>query len=190
MAQPPVLRGRRVTLRPFSAGFSDEELSQLFRWSRDDEVLALAGGSPLDVSLGRFRDLFRAQLSGRNSDHEQMFAILDADGRLIGRTGLIAIDRKERRAELGIVIGEPDCWDRGYGRDAVRALVDFGFGVLGLARIVLHTYPENERARRAFRAAGFRAVREMERFSLELGSHTEIEMEMLAPDVTDQPTPR
>lgn len=178
ISDPPVLSGRRVALRPYAAGFTSDELRDLYRWSRDSEVLALSGGAPLDMSFERFRETFLRQLAERNTRSEQLFAILDEGGRLIGRTGLFAIDPTEGVAELGIVIGEPHRWGLGYGRDAVKTLVDFGLQELALNRIVLFTYAENERARRAYEAAGFRPVREWERFSLHHGTYIELEMEI------------
>jgi RimJ/RimL family protein N-acetyltransferase len=132
------------------------------------------------MSFERFRDTFVSQLPRRNSAGEQLFAILDESGQMIGRTGLFEIDARSGTAELGIVIGDPEQWGRGYGRDAVRALVEFGFRDLELKRIHLYTFPENRRARRAYEAAGFRPVRELTRFSMELGTHTELEMDITA----------
>jgi RimJ/RimL family protein N-acetyltransferase len=180
MSDKPAAAGRRATLRPYSAGFTEEELVELYRWSSDPDVLSLSGGSPLDMSFESFRETFLSQLQQRNSHTEQVFAILDEAGHMIGRTGLFDIDRVSGTAELGIVIGNHDCWGRGYGRDAVGALVEFGFGELNLSRIRLFTYPDNERARRAYEAVGFRTVRELQRFSLRRGTHSELEMEITA----------
>lgn len=170
------LHGRRVSLRPYAHGFSDEELERLKAWASDPAVLTLAGGSPLEMSYERFRQVFLAQLPRRNTDREQQFAILDERGEMIGRTGLFSMAHGQDRAELGIVIGDRDCWGKGYGRDAVGTLVDFGFATLGLRSIRLYTFPENRRAQRAFESVGFTRVRELERFSFERGTHLEVEM--------------
>ena len=45
----PTLTGRHVTLRPYVAGFLDEELARLRGWARDAEILALSGGVPIDL---------------------------------------------------------------------------------------------------------------------------------------------
>jgi RimJ/RimL family protein N-acetyltransferase len=172
----PVLRGEHVTLRPYSAGFSDDDLWTLYSWARDDEVLALAGGLPLTLDFDRFKALFLTQLPRHNSALEQLFVILDAEGELVGRAGLYRIDPPLGRAELGIVIGERDRWAQGLGRDTVRTLVRYGVEQLGLTRIVLFTYPDNLRAQRAFASAGFRALRTVRRFSLEMGAHDVVEM--------------
>ena len=68
---------------------------------------------------------------------------------------LVELDRRNGSAELGIFIGEADEWGKGYGTDAVNAIVDFGFGELRLERIWLNVWTENDRARRAYEKAGF-----------------------------------
>ncbi len=176
----PIREERRVILRPYNAGFSPEELRTIYRWGHDEELLRLSGGAPVRVSFSEFQRLFLAQAHLRNSRSEQLFVILDERGRLIGRTGLFAIDRQAGSAELGIIIGERDCWGQGYGRAAVRALVAFAFGELGLRKIILYTYPENTRARRAFQAAGFQEAGVRRRFALERGVYNEIRMERTA----------
>ncbi len=48
-----------------------------------------------------------------------------------------------------------DEWGKGYGTDAVNAIVGFGFAELRLERIWLNVWTENDRARRAYEKAGF-----------------------------------
>ena len=78
-----------------------------------------------------------------------------ADERPIGEVMLADVDRRNGSAEVGIFIGEPEEWGKGYGTEALRALVDFGFGELRLERIWLEVWTENARARRAYEKAGF-----------------------------------
>ena len=80
---------------------------------------------------------------------------MEADGKFIGDCELGNMDNTYGNAELGIQIGDREYWGRGYGRDAVSLLVDFGFRYLGLRRIQLTTNAKNERGIRAFRAVGF-----------------------------------
>ena len=68
---------------------------------------------------------------------------------------LFDLDRLNGSAELGIFIGEKAEWGKGYGTDAVNALVDFGFDSLRLERIWLNVWTENDRARRSYEKAGF-----------------------------------
>lgn len=88
---------------------------------------------------------------------EAIFAIaLRDDDRHIGGCGLHRIGLPARAAELGILIGEPDCWNRGLGGEAVGLLLDYGFNRLGLHRIDLHVYAYNRRGIRCYERCGFR----------------------------------
>jgi RimJ/RimL family protein N-acetyltransferase len=180
IAAVPLLVGEKVMLRPYSAGFTTDELQALYRWARDPGLLALSGGSVVEMRFERFQETFLSQLDRHNGPTEQLFALLDPAQRMIGRVGLFGM-LPGAGGELGIVIGERDCWNQGYGRDAVRTITTYGFEELKLPRIVLYTFVENERAQRAFRACGFRVVRRLRRFSFEKGVHSELEMELLAP---------
>lgn len=175
-APAPCLRGPRLVLRPYAAGFNEAELRQLYRWSRDPELLRLISGVPLDMPYPRFRTAFLDRLPERNSGTEQLYAILERPARLIGRAGLFAIGAQPGTAELGIAIGERDCWGRGYGREAIGLLADHAFGPLGLEQLRLYVFPENTRAQRAFAAAGFGESLRLRSFSLDRGSHDQIEM--------------
>jgi RimJ/RimL family protein N-acetyltransferase len=186
LVSAPELSGDRVTLRPYAAGFTEAELAALYRWGCDDELLSLAGGSALDMTFERFRDVFLRQLPGRNGERQQLFAILDETGEMIGRIGLFGFDDGAGSAELGIVIGERARWGHGYGPEAVDTLARFGFDALGLRKIVLYTYAENERAQHAFKSCGFTPVRRLRRFSFEKGIHWEIEMALRPEDLARQ----
>ncbi len=74
----------------------------------------------------------------------------------IGSCGYHVIDWRNRGAECGIAIGDKSQWGKGYGTDAMRTLVGFGFGELNLHRIMLRVYDDNPRAVRAYEKVGFK----------------------------------
>jgi diamine N-acetyltransferase len=78
--------------------------------------------------------------------------------RPIGTTGLHDVDHVSRTAEFGILIGEKDCWGRGYGTEATALMLDYGFNGLGLHNIMLRVFSYNERGIRAYTRAGFREL--------------------------------
>lgn len=78
-----------------------------------------------------------------------------ADGRLVGGTGLSA-DPFGIHAEIGYWI-DADHEGRGLVTAAVRALVDLGFGMLGLHRIVIRAGVDNARSRAIPERLGFTA---------------------------------
>ena len=178
IGHPGILAGSRVRLRPYGEGFSEPELRELYRWGCDEELVRLAGGNTLDMPYPRFRDLFLKQLPSRNGNQQQLFAVLDERSAMIGRIGLFAFNTAESTAELGVVIGDASRWGKGYGREAVRLITDHAFDDLGLVRIILFTFEDNERAQRAFAAAGFRRIKHVRKFSFDRGLHTEHEMHL------------
>jgi RimJ/RimL family protein N-acetyltransferase len=105
------------------------------------------------ISMAEEELWFEQQLKDQDSE---LFAIETHDGRHIGNIGLHRLNRLHQSAELGIVIGEKECWGHGYGSDAIRTLLRFAFDELNLHRIYLKVYEDNARGIRAYEKCGFR----------------------------------
>jgi RimJ/RimL family protein N-acetyltransferase len=147
-----IIASGRVFLRPFEA--SDAELYR--RWRAEAEPMALAGWherAPLSLAQVERRI---ARIADDQGKEVYTFVIcLAEDERPIGEVMLTDLDRLNGSAQVGIFIGESDEWGKGYGTDAVNALVDFGFAELRLERIWLEVGTENRRAKRSYEKAGF-----------------------------------
>jgi RimJ/RimL family protein N-acetyltransferase len=91
---------------------------------------------------------------GRTNATRRRFVILDEIGEIIGTIGLRALDFGSGEGTLGIII-RADAVGKGYGTDAVRALVRFAFDVLDLRRVFLDVAESNRRARRVYDKLGF-----------------------------------
>lgn len=141
-----ILRGDRVVLRPLATG----DLRRCVKWFSDPQVTQFLGRNT-PVTLAEEERWFRDYL--RRAD-EQIFAI-EVEGRHVGNLGLHKVDRVHRKADLGIVIGEPAYWSRGYGTDALRAALAYGFGSLGLNKVSLDVLEDNARALRTYAKCGF-----------------------------------
>ena len=144
----PFLIGERIYLRPLD----EEDLDRCLRWINDPEVLHTLGRRfPMS------RTLEKEWLAGHyKSEKRFSFAIVLKDGdRHIGNCGFNDIDYVNRKAVFGILIGEKDQWGRGYGPEAARLVVDYGFKQLGMHRISLEVYSHNTRAQRAYEKVGF-----------------------------------
>jgi RimJ/RimL family protein N-acetyltransferase len=77
-------------------------------------------------------------------------------------------------ATLGIIIGEKSHWSRGYGPEAIEALLGYAFGKLHLERVKLNTFSDNERAQAAFKKIGFLELRRVSAGS----GRVDVQMEM------------
>ena len=141
-----------VFLRPFEA--IDAELYR--RWRADADPMSLAGWHErAPLSLAQVEQRIAKLVTDPSDDFITFLICLAADERPIGEAMLADIDRRNGSAQLGIFIGEAGEWGKGYGTDAVNAIVDFGFAELRLERIWLNVWTENPRARRSYEKAGF-----------------------------------
>jgi RimJ/RimL family protein N-acetyltransferase len=174
-----VIEGVLVNLRAPETG----DLERNHRWMNDREVTRFLAAR-YELSLAAEEVWMREHAGRAVSWDNAFFAIETKDGRHIGNTNLFALVAEDRKAELGIMVGEKDCWSRGYGTDAVRTLVRFAFDEMNLNRVQLHTYAFNERAKAAYEKAGFVEEGRMRAFHYAEGAyHDAIVMGVLRGDV-------
>ena len=142
--------GEKVALGPLR-----RELLPLYhRWGNDFEANVRLGHLAPSTLEGTEAWYARA---GEPDGGEITFTIYERAGpRPIGTTNLHFINRSHRRAQFGIAIGEKECWGKGYGTEATRLMLDYGFTALGLETIMLWVASYHERAIRAYARAGFR----------------------------------
>ena len=81
-------------------------------------------------------------------------------GRPVGSVYLRDIDRDSMTAEYGIFIGEPDAVSRGIGTEAARRVMELAKG-MGLKKLCLRVFDDNERAKKSYLKAGFVPVKRL-----------------------------
>lgn len=161
----------RVSLRPLSA-LSQADWQAIARHFRDTEIAHLNGTPPNRMPLWFLKRILKAD--SRRPDRET-FGIYDEQDSYIGTIELYDIGFDS--ATLGIIIGERSHWSRGYGPEAIYALLNFAFYDLHLRRINLHTFEDNPRAQAAFKKAGFRELRRLKNHQGRVDVHMEISKE-------------
>ena len=146
----PMLAHGSVLLRPAER----EDLPLFVRWLGDARTTrTLAIRSPLSLALEE--GWFERLLDRHGRDHWHFVICRTVDGRPVGAMDLHEVDHVNGSAGLGIMIGDPADTNQGYGSDALRALIAFGFGELRLERIWLDVYDFNARARHVYERVGF-----------------------------------
>ncbi|NPV52913.1 MAG: GNAT family N-acetyltransferase [Firmicutes bacterium] len=124
----------KVVLRPLT----EQDIQIMEQWESYDESS---------------NQWYQKMLRGRNS---KIFAITTREGRLIGDIGLAEISWRGGDAELFIRIGQESDWNKGYGMDAVVALLELAFAEMKLKRIYLRVHKDNVRAIRCYEKCGFK----------------------------------
>ena len=126
------------------------------KWDRDTEQHRLADSDPAQLwSEKKIKESFEKR-AGKNENSFRFSVHTLADDKLIGGVGLWIASWTHADAWLGISIGERDYWGRGYGTDAMRLTVQYGFVELNLRRISLGLHAYNERALKSYEKVGFK----------------------------------
>lgn len=142
-----MIRGKLTYLRPVEK--TDRDL--LLKWANDETVMTyLNSHFPFSEA---HEEAWIDRVS--RSETDRSFVISAIDGPPVGTIGLRAINHRDRSAELGVSIYEKGYWGRGYGSDAIVALLRFVFEEMNFHRVQLDVHEDNLRARRAYEKCGF-----------------------------------
>jgi RimJ/RimL family protein N-acetyltransferase len=106
--------------------------------------------APRPMTRADFESRFTTSLS----DDAGVTFVVDLGDAVIGQCEMFAFDMLARSAEVGIAL-HPDAQGKGYGTDALRALVRFGFERRNLRRLHLRVLASNAAAIASYRKAGF-----------------------------------
>lgn len=131
------ISGNLVSLKPLN--LADQK--QIDNWNKDDKVT-------------KYREVNRP---GDNKLQRISFGVYDQKSlNLIGDIGIDLIDLKNKHAEIGMTIGDKNYWDKGYGTDLVRTILNFCFQKLDLNKVYLDVWEENKRAIGCYSKCGFK----------------------------------
>jgi RimJ/RimL family protein N-acetyltransferase len=139
-----------ISLRPLA----ESDVDSIMTWVNDRDVvghIASFAGPPLsrDDELAFIRRTLA-------SATDRVWSVLEAStGRYLGQVGIHQIHARSRVGRVACVIASRGDHGKGYGTAAVRAVVDRGFGELGLHKLWLMVFRRNERGRRLYGRIGF-----------------------------------
>ena len=134
----PLIIGERISLR----GLCEEDAYGNYpKWFNDQEVCINNRHAVFPYSE---KDCLNYIQKVINSKEDLVLAILLKEtNKHIGVISLQNINYISRSAELAILLGERDCWGKGYAKEASFLLISHGFRQLNLHRIYCGTSSEN-----------------------------------------------
>ena len=149
----PVLHAKRVYLRRPTL----DDANKVFNWERDNEVWRYDPHRPYSQTMSEFLPVFERNYVKGNG--RQFWFIIEDEWHIpIGTITYFNIDHRAGQAEIGLGLGDKTRWGKGYGPEAIRALVDYLFSQPPFVRIYAETAQANQPSRRAFAKAGFSEV--------------------------------
>lgn len=142
------LIGDRIYLSPRNS----EDVEQFTEWMNDFQTTDYIGRSGQLVTLDGEKKYLE-----ENSNAEASFVIVTLDeNKMIGTVALEQINHINRTATLGIFIGDKDYRENGYGTEAIRLILEYGFHYLNLNNIDLRVLDLNERAKKCYQKCGLK----------------------------------
>jgi RimJ/RimL family protein N-acetyltransferase len=130
-----------------------QDAANEYLWRQDEELSRLDASTPLTGSFQEYIHWYAEDHGYTNN--ACVLAIETADGIHIGNFGCFNIDDINKQLEIGIMIGDKNYWNRGYGMDALNTMVSQLFDKTHTERILLKTLDWNVRAQKCFEKCGF-----------------------------------
>ena len=175
------VRGLKVGLGPYLA-----EHDEIFKgYLQDPEVAIYGSGTfrgPLDITEAlSYEEVKKRGLSFTIFELEKLS--------MIGSVMLRDLNYRDGVASLGVSIGRKEYWSKGYGTEAIKLTLDYGFRFLNLYNIALDTMEFNLRGQKAYQKAGFKEIGRRRGAVLMNGKrYDEIHMDCLASEF-ESPVP-
>jgi RimJ/RimL family protein N-acetyltransferase len=144
------LSGNTVALRSLEPG----DLDLFHAWFADREVVRYSLGVwAFPWSRSETQEWLEKTI--RDKQVFSLGVMIRETGQLIGYAGITSISSINRSGEYYILLGDKSSWGKGYGTEATRLIVNYGFVSLHLNRIMLTVYSGNTGGIKAYKKAGF-----------------------------------
>lgn len=143
------LEGKQVYLRPIELADTDWYFAFLY----DKETRRLTG-----TQKHYSREQIAQYIEGKSQDRSSVLLLIAtcSDDTLIGDVAIQDIHPMNRNANIRIAINNSSHRGKGYGTEALRLMLEYGFGILNLHRIELSVFSYNERAIHVYEKIGFK----------------------------------
>lgn len=146
----PLFNGKLVRL---AAPQPDDHL-HFAKWSENDDYLRIMDNDPArPISAESHAQWEQGWTGAPNVYHFRLRTV--TDDKLIGVVVLGGIEWTNQTASLGIAIGDPAYWGKGYGTEAMHLILGYAFRELNLYRVTSSTISYNTRSVRLHEKVGF-----------------------------------
>lgn len=143
------IEGERLYLSPISM----EDAEIYTKWLNDFKV---TDGLCLSSQLNNIESE-KEWIQKTLEKGELSFAIIKKENdTLIGNISFSKVDYKNQKTEVGIFIGEEEDKNKGYGTEALKLLIKYGFEYQNFNNIMLKVFSFNEGAIKCYKKVGFK----------------------------------
>lgn len=156
--QDVVLRGKKVTLVPYTPA----HVPRYHEWMQSEELQRLTASEPLSLEQE-----YEMQRSWRDDADKCTFIVLDSErwpgqaeeNSMVGDVNLFLTNSEDPTVgEIEIMIAEPSCRGRGFGKEATLLMMAYGVRKLGITKFEAKIGQENEASICMFKKLHFKEV--------------------------------
>jgi RimJ/RimL family protein N-acetyltransferase len=144
------LQGKHIYLREVRCSDVNETYC---RWMNDPEITQYLESRFAPNSMENLQEYVKNFQGDR--DNIFLAIVLKQNQKHIGNIKIGPINWYHRLADIGIMIGDKDCWGKGYAPEAISLLAYFAFNTLNLHKLTAGCYEQNQGSLKAFQKAGF-----------------------------------
>jgi RimJ/RimL family protein N-acetyltransferase len=145
------------------------------RWNQNSEYFRLLDSDPAHLwSSKKFKEWFEKDLDSALPNN-LLFSIRTlAEDKFIGFIAFESLNWTDRDGYVAIGIGDEAFWSKGFGSDAMRVMLRYGFTELNLHRISLTVFEQNPRGIRSYEKCGFKYEGRIRDFLLRDGQRSDM----------------
>jgi len=166
--QNPFIVGERIYLRPLEPAQDNHHYST---WMNDEEIRRYFSIYPTSDTRGKER----LEQLYKDGKHIIFGVALNSDNRLIGLVGLKDINYVNQSAEFYVII-DRSAHGKGYGTEATKLMIRYGFMELNLNRIQTQDMEDNIGGWRADEKAGFKYEGTLREVILRFGKYHNVKV--------------
>ncbi len=144
------IEGKQIYLSPMNI----DDVEIYTKWINDLNITDNLGNSSKVISLHKEKGILE-KLS--NQDYSFAIILKDED-KLIGNISLFDVNHIHRNATCGLFIGDTENQNKGYGTEALKLLLSYGFNTLNLNNVMLKVFEFNKQAIACYEKVGFKLI--------------------------------
>ena len=142
-----------ITLR----ALEPEDIELLYQWENESSLWQFSNSkSPFSKYIlklyieNSYKDIYEAK--------QLRLIIQTTKGQVVGAIDLFDFDPYHQRAGVGILIHSTEDRGKGYASDALQALMDYCYNVVGVSQLYANISDDNTNSIKLFKSAGFQEV--------------------------------
>lgn len=139
-----------IRIRPYKP----LDAKYMTEWINNEEDFAKWCANLIKYPIN-YENLLEIYKEFEKTDDRYLFTTLDEDWKPIGFFMMRKVDYDKNTIHMGFVVVDKSRRNNGYGKEMMKQAVKYAFEILGVTRVTLKVFDNNEQARKCYLSVGF-----------------------------------